>query len=231
MNGSTTDHVSDELLEQVVREVLRRLQSPPPPAPPRTAAVVTLDDVVGRAESGPLLVAPRAVVTPAARDWLRERGIEIVRQQANHAPKSKPPVAVRVVLATSATRFEPADLAANLRRAGHEVEQLARGGLVEVVAELADRVARGGDRGLLATDETHAALCLANRRAGVRAVTAADRTTLDKAVGAVGANLLVIDTSLVRPHLVRTLAIDFCRGGPRECPPALTTALAAQTKS
>jgi hypothetical protein len=84
-------------LEWIVREVVRRLRSDPPLPPgegwgegaPSTSSHLVLKqslittatlerNLAGVTSVG---VPPRAVVTPAARDLLRERGIELVRSE------------------------------------------------------------------------------------------------------------------------------------------------------
>jgi hypothetical protein len=82
-----------ELFEQVVREVLRRLQAAgvkveaaadnPPPAAAKDLVLaerlVTLKTLEGRLSGVRRVMAPsRAVITPSARDELRDRNIELV---------------------------------------------------------------------------------------------------------------------------------------------------------
>ena len=73
------------------------------------------------------------------------------------------------------------------------IEQLARSGLASVIEELGDEVRKGGKLGLLITGAVDLALCLANRRAGVRAVRGAESECVRRAVESIGANLLVLD--------------------------------------
>jgi hypothetical protein len=78
--------VTPEQLEWIVQEVIRRLRllesNPPPTGELRlTECVVTLATLKDRmANVQRIVVTPRAVVTPAVRDELRQRTIELVRQ-------------------------------------------------------------------------------------------------------------------------------------------------------
>ena len=81
---------SDQDVERIVLEVSRRLgllASPQPSASVKgvelvlTDRVVTLRSIEGKlAGVARLVVAARAVVTPAVRDALNDRGIELVRK-------------------------------------------------------------------------------------------------------------------------------------------------------
>jgi hypothetical protein len=81
--------LSEADIERVVQEVLRRLTamtpSPLGPAVAQTtlslaARLVTVAELDGKLQGIQRLeVLPRAVVTPAARDYLRDRGVQLVR--------------------------------------------------------------------------------------------------------------------------------------------------------
>jgi hypothetical protein len=80
--------LSEADIDRVVREVLRRLAAmTPSPLQATTVAttlslstrVVTTAELKGRLQGVQRLEVPtRAVVTPAARDYLRERGVQLV---------------------------------------------------------------------------------------------------------------------------------------------------------
>ena len=84
--------ISDELFERIVQEVIRRLlaggvavaDGDDRQAPRRELAieerVVTLEKLRGRLENiDRLVVAKKAIVTPAVKDELKDRGIELSR--------------------------------------------------------------------------------------------------------------------------------------------------------
>ena len=78
---------TEQDVEQIVLEVIRRLGlvgSPPASATNELAIsdqVVTMRSIEGKlADVNRLVVPGRAVVTPAVRDELRQRNIELVRR-------------------------------------------------------------------------------------------------------------------------------------------------------
>lgn len=226
-------------IDRVVREVLKqlgekqnRISEAEKVAQPAAAAavelalatrLVTLADLNGRLEGIKQLVLPRgAVLTPAVRDRLREKQIAVsyrVGQKTNKSPLAG------LVLGVAETSSDPAPLMAALRREDVAIESLARSGLATVIEELSEEVRKGGKLGLLITGAVDLALCLANRRAGVRAVLGAEPKCVRRAVESIGANLLVLD--LAGKSLFQQLKIvrEFTVPGPRTCPAIWAQAL------
>jgi ribose 5-phosphate isomerase RpiB len=203
-------NVSAAEIERLVREALSRLSAAAPAEPVSSIApgakpaaatiadalevaaqVVTLAEVDGRlGDKRRLIVAPKAVVTPAVRDVLRQRNIVLERRvlgAKTSAAATKGAITVAV-----AARAEAGRLVERLRRDGYAVQQLAQAGLAAAVRELADEVVRGGSRGLLLADEAEAALIALNRRNGVRAVGGDDAAVVGRTAAAVNANTLVV---------------------------------------
>ena len=221
-------------IDQIVREVFMQLNEQPKgsataaktePKPAAATAelalagrLVTLADLDGRLQGIKQLVVPRgAVLTPAVRDRLRDARIAIsyrVVQMKNATQRAG------LVLGVAETKSDPAALIVALGREGPLFEQLARSGLASVIEESGDEVRKGGKLGLLITSAVDLALCLANRRAGVRAVRGAEPDSVRKAVESFGANLLVLDPA--GKSLFQSLRIvrEFASSGPRVCPPA-----------
>jgi hypothetical protein len=97
--------------------------------------------------------------------------------------------------------------------------------LTSVVGNIAGQIAGGGKLGTVLTRQTAAAICLANRQRGVRAIGGKGSREILENVEAVGANLLVLDPmgqSLF--DLQRTL-MQFVAGAPRACPAAFVNDL------
>lgn len=203
-------NVSAAEIERLVREALSRLSAAAPTESPSSivtaakpvaapavdalevvAQVVTLAEIDGRlVDKRRLVVSPKAVVTPAVRDVLRQRNIVLERRALGTKSASSP--AKGTVTVAVATRADAGRLVERLRRDGYAVQQLAQAGLAAAVRELADDVVRGGSRGLLLADEAEAALVALNRRGGVRAVGGDDASTVGRASAAVNANTLVL---------------------------------------
>lgn len=85
--------ISQADIERIVQEVLRRLAEmnlvPPVAVAARTLSlpqrVVTMADLKGKLEGVQRVEVPqRAVVTPAARDYLRDMGVQL--QRVRQAP-------------------------------------------------------------------------------------------------------------------------------------------------
>ncbi|MBA4019250.1 MAG: hypothetical protein C0483_18960 [Pirellula sp.] len=210
-------NVSAAEIERMVRDVLSRMTAAAPaptttstsspasllpsrekPAEGRTRGVleltnrvIALGDIDGRlTEINQLIVDPKAVVTPAVRDILRQRKILLVRQAAG--TKTSSAVKRSIAIAVAAARFDAARLVDGLRRDGYGVQQLAQSGLASSVRELAEEAARGGVRALLIADEAEVAVVAANRRSGVRAIAGDEPQSVARAASAVDANLLVV---------------------------------------
>jgi hypothetical protein len=217
----------EDQVDQIVREVLSRLGGKPeakvigPSSPVNELAiaeiVVTVASLSGKLdEIRRLVVSPRAVVTPAARDLLKENNITLVRSL-----RTATPTTVRVALATAGTKFDVSNLVRLLREHRVEVEQLASTGVAQVTKELAEEVGKSGKLGVLISPETTQAICIANRYRGVRAATAGSRGEVNEIIKAVGANFVVVDPVRRSRFEVQRIVEAFCLAGPRQCPAEL----------
>ncbi|HUT09970.1 MAG TPA: hypothetical protein VMY42_05705 [Thermoguttaceae bacterium] len=181
-----------------------------------TCRVVTLSEVADRLDAiHRLVVPPKAVLTPAVRDELQRRNIAIDFAEA--APE-RTAGSLRLVLIAVGKRVDPAALAAVLRHEGLNLEQHSFDCLIAATDRLAAEVVRPDTLGLLLTGHTAAALCLANRHGGVRAVSGSDARAVSTAATSVGANLLAIDPAIGSLHQLKQMVTEFTRGGVRPCP-------------
>jgi len=222
--------VSADEIERIVRDVMSRLASersaaakpenkakepetPKPIEPPKPTApaaselvletkVVTLAEVQGRLVGiQQLIVAERAIVTPAVRDLLREKKVGLVRRsaaaQAAGAQASGSASGRTIVVAAVDAKAAVGSLVRELRSQGCKIEELAQAGLEAAVRELSDEVAKSGAVGLLVCEEPEAALIALNRRSGIRAVGGDDVAAIERSAKAVGANAFVVRGSKV----------------------------------
>ena len=186
-----------------------------------TQKLIALADVEGRVPKGAAVtIAGKAVITPAARDYLRAQQARIETQAA--AAKSSGASAARrsVSLAAAGSARNgaarsvlvelPDRLASLLAKAGLAVERIAHVSLPGTVAELTENVALGGNLGVLLTDEPAVAVCLANRRRGVRAAAAANLEELEAAWAAIAVNLLVLNPRGTSSWQLMRLAQRYC---------------------
>lgn len=200
-----------ETIRRLVAEVIGRLlaDSPRPlaAAPASVASTVgqqpqgaqaTIPDTVitlatvARLPAGTkrVVIAAKAVVTPSAREFARDAGFELMRGAAS-APPASP---ARPFLVAHAECAGDANLrCAAIARGVPGAQQLPATGLADVVAALAAHASRDGARGVLLCGRPAVAVALANRSAGVRAVTSRDAAGLLAAAAECAANLIVVD--------------------------------------
>jgi hypothetical protein len=177
-----------------------------------------------------LTVRQKAVVTPAVRDLLRQRKIELtyrtnnVEKPANRSEVSPAAIAaLQLIVGVAETSNTQMDLLLKLlARASFAVQRLAPAGLLATIDDLAKQLAGAATVGVLLTSEPAAAVCLSNRLPGVRAMAAGDAGTLG-ALGAsaraIGANLLIVDPAGRGVFAMKQLIDRFCQGATRACPP------------
>ena len=228
----------DEQVERIVHEVLARMtaaaggrsdnpgsQNPPPSASGDNSGDLVLNDNVITAATledrltgvRRVIVSARAVVTPSARDLLRDENITLSR-----ALKSSATSAADLIVGVADVRFDVGELAKALRQHGIEIQQCASEGLAENINGIAKEI-NASRRGIVLTDNPAAALCLANRQRGIRAVQAANRGEVNDAIKLVGANFLVIDAIRRSKFEVQRIVEAFATSPPAQCPPQWKT--------
>jgi hypothetical protein len=186
--------------------------------------VVTCAVLDGRLDGVKAVSVPvGAVVTPAARDVLREEGVQL--SQATETCGRTQPSNCRINIGVAECIVEPVSVRRLQDALGVPLEPLVRVGLVEVVREMSEQVVMGGAKGILFTTEPAAALCLANRRRGVRAIGGRRVDEIGRSVAAVGANLLVVDPTGLTTWSQIEIAREFARRGSRTCPAAFAELL------
>ena len=192
------------------------------PADAAAARVVAPTAVAARLDGLRRLVIRRgAVVTPAVRDLLRQHGITLVTAIDS---QSMGPGEVPLALMAATTTYDPAALVASLARET-TVAEIPAVDLISGIAALADRVGCGGSLGLLITDQTATALCLANRDPAIRAAAVTDTAEVAAVVQEIGANLLLVNPAQRDTAALTAIARAFCQQGPQPCPTALRDAL------
>ena len=234
-------------VEQIVREVIAEIErqqgSASAPASCTTAMpdaspslpkqdareLVVCSRVVSLAEIGDrlshirrLVVPADAIITPSVRDALADRNIAIDFGTSN---TNTPATAARLLLVAARTKYDPAGLVAALGAEGLNVETQTSGCLIQTADELASCVNGGMTLGVLMTHDVAAALCLANRLSGLRAVAAGNRADAIDAARAVGANVLIVDPQGKGSFQLKQMIAEFGRLGPWPCPEPLQSRL------
>ncbi len=232
-------------IDEIVREVLARLRSDVATSPAMSNAagpkpaqadgttktphdtleladrLVTLATLENRLTNiRHLRLRPGTVVTPSARDVLRGRQVSVSFTASAAAAATTLLLGV-AELGAPQHKFNTSTVVAALAGDGINIEQLASTGLTSVVNELADHAARGGRPTLLLTSRTEAAVCLANRTRGVRAIGGRNGAELRRGMIEVAANFIALDPAL-GPAAIRQIVREFCTGWPRKVPACLT---------
>ncbi len=183
-------------IERMVREVIAELTASPQAAAaetPREAAsapervvcpakaegelsldarLITLAEVAGRLEGvRRIVVSPQAIVTPSVRDELRRRNVALARTSPNGRPTAGQ---LRLQFVVACKRFDPAPLVDALAAEGVAAEQHRMDCLIAATDRLAAEAIKPNTLAALASRRAAAALCLANRHPGVRAVLGLD---------------------------------------------------------
>jgi hypothetical protein len=233
-------------LEAIVRAVIERLLStsapisataasvtrPAVPSPPEDDAIGLSDRVITLAslehftnETRRVIVRPNAIVTPSARDELAKRGIEVVRGET--VPTKVKSQTSSIVWTIGETAWDAGGIMNSLAPQMSGAREIVAETFPMRVAELAHEVADHDRLGIVFTEATAVALCIANRQAGVRAVHVHDLHELQSLETTLAPNVLVIDPREQGTFAMRRLVEQLIRQGDRPCPAALDTKLGA----
>ncbi len=222
-------------IDRIVAEVLRRIEAHVRGGATSSGAgselrveerVVAMSVLSGRLDNvRRVAVRADAIVTPAVRDELRDRGIELSRGAGRRSEfGNKSSVGkVRLIIA-AAPPCDAAPLAAAIDGEA-VVTTMQSGNVVESIEKLVPSLAPGACLAVLLTSDAEAALCLANRSRGVRAISAGSGASVARSAAAIGANLLIADPTRRSMHELTNMVRAFIRGGCRTCPEMLRTAL------
>ena len=186
------------LIERVVAEVMGQLmtRSAAPVSEPARRFVlketVITADLLAESASGQAVieVTQKAIVTPSARDWLKQNKVEVIR-------------APRQIAGATTSAVQTVGHLAIIQSGGENVDRVLKSlnwkrelaGTADEAAKLAiSEVCRGGvNRLLIFSREAEVAVCLANRNEKVRAATVTDVAGVKRVKSGLGANVFVID--------------------------------------
>lgn len=180
--------------------------------------VVTLKDLPERLDRvRRLIVPPRAVVTPSVRDLARRYHVAVVHA-THEMGATNNGSGLKVPMILTGTSYDPAPLVKVLTDEGYNVATERLDCLIASTDRMKEEFRGGLALGLLLTRHAAAAMCLANRLAGIRAVRGTKAEEVAAESAAIGANVLVADPEARGFFPMRQLVVQFLRGGPRECP-------------
>lgn len=194
------------IVQSVLKEVgtksdaARPLAGPhvaPPSAPAASKGVSIPNAVITEAllseavnGSAQVRIGPKAVLTPSARDFLRSRGIEIVRE----GPHSESTHTVRWQVLVTKSTPQIAAAVESLKSIGISCDLRLLGVSAEAVAEATGALCRGeAGQIVIFTDQPEWAACQANRNDRVRAAAVGDVTAIARVQLSLKANVLAIN--------------------------------------
>ena len=209
--------------------------------------LVTMETLPDLSEIRRVKVPLRAIVTPAVQDELRRRGItlefadvadgairrnyDISVDKGKTVDKGKNggDVSSAGVLAVVRSRFSATDslLGALRSEVSSHITLYTGKCLLQAMDDLPASLVGRGRAAVMVTDHPAAAICLANRRRGIRAIQAASRgamaatAALDamlRDAAECGANLLVIDPQEFGFWILRQIVVRFLKSGPWPVP-------------
>lgn len=204
----SVDPLDQQQLEQIVVSVISRLMTPaatlssaPTGSTPFIEEqVITQDLLIGRVNgSRTVRVGPRAILTPSARDFLRVRGIECIRDADGGSAAATAARPRWIALVSKATSTVTSALS-SLGDGGSIVEQRLVGSPLEAAQQGIGLLCRGDAAGVAVfTDEPEVVACIANRNTSVRASvvsTVAQAAALQRSLGVNIATINPIGLSL-----------------------------------
>jgi hypothetical protein len=213
-----------ETVELIVQRVLEHLATPgrgapaavpaadAPPAPAlqgfRISTQVVTQAVLAESVNGSTTVriGHKAIITPSALDFVRQRGIEIVREPA--AVMVNTGARWQVIVTTSHPHIAPA--VEGLQQFGIKCVSRLSGLPAEAAAQVTSAICRGdADKVVVFTAEPELVACLVNRNERIRAAAVADAAALVRTQRELRPNVLAIDPSNRGIHELRTLLKAF----------------------
>ncbi|MSR58856.1 MAG: hypothetical protein EXS05_14595 [Planctomycetaceae bacterium] len=218
-------HAEAPLIDEIVRRVLSQLGTgslparealPTIPSPAAASGVVmietpivtqgVIEQSIGAATR--VRVLPRAIVTPSARDFIRQRGIEIIRESA----PDHPPGQVRGIVFVTAAPPQVAAAIESLRADGIYCEKQLLGTAAEAAGEATSALCRGETAVVaIVTGEPELAACLANRNARIRATPLSSLPALAAIRATFNPNLFAINPAGKSQFELRQLLKEILR--------------------
>lgn len=209
----------------------------PPSSPPcsgvNSRVVISFSDLEGRLDGrGEWVVPQNAIITPLARDYLKQCGVALRNGSAEQQPRDTP---LQANQKTAASRWVYAVLACSgpaegavqaIVRQGTALSPIAARDPADAIRACAGGLANGTVCGaLLFCDDAALVACAANKRTGVRASVAESPSQVARAMRSLAANVLVIEPSGKTLHELRNIVRAFCHAKAARRPPQQTVEL------
>ncbi len=176
---------------------------------------ILLEDL--RRESKEIRLPEGALVTPAARDWLKEHSLPVTWEKAAVSTGGR----LAAVMDTSLPELRT--MRSMLDRGGRLAEVIeptgGRGGILAATRQLCGRIARREvAKGVVFAADGPAPVCVANKHDGVRAALGVNIPMVEEACRSLGINVLVLEYPTLTPYQMKQM-IDRLLAGPASPPP------------
>jgi ribose 5-phosphate isomerase RpiB len=190
------------------------------------ARVLTADDLRGHLNGHrEVVLGPRAVVTPLAADELRANGVQVRREAVAEQPTSDG------AWSFAQERAHPliGSVVQSLRREGLSLKELAGAGEASPcrwARDVAECVARGEcEGGVIFCQDAGLVCCVANKVAGLRAVSIVTVAQAARAARSLGVNLAAVEMPGRTFYEVRQILRTLCTPAASACPPGVAGTL------
>ncbi|MBI1313114.1 hypothetical protein GC176_17630 [bacterium] len=191
------------LIERIVAEVMGKLRPVQANARPSVGSttesqfrlsenIITADLLAENSVGKSVVeVSSRAIVTPSARDWLKQNRIELTRSTnaKTSTNQQKSDWLLVVQTAGEAVKAVLDDAGRSGAFGGHRETTVDAASAAKVAAAAVDR----GGKCVVFSAEPEIVACLANRNEKVRAAVVADVTTVDRVKTGLDGNAFVVD--------------------------------------
>ena len=203
-----------------------QVESAPKPAQPTgdwpyQGQVLSVRDIAGRPTgTRRVLVTARTIVTPAARDEIKDRGLELVRVAPSNAAANgsldRASGADQQRRTPCFSQAHPGKFDPQLLGLPLQVVSAEGWADSDWAERVAPRVARDGQAIVIAL-EPYVAVCELNRAAGIRAGYAPTTTALGKLIHQLRPNVVVVDARRFTHAMLRAVLEELESQPPRSC--------------
>ncbi len=214
INALVRQILSDLMPQSTPKADRCTLAEPAEKIPRISNRVVSLAELERLGDVKRLIVPEKAVMTPAVRDEIHKRNIEIVTEKESASGKAEKP---NVWLALHSQRKEPTAILGFLAK-NFELEKAAFDCVLRVMDAATEKLAAAQTLGVVVSNYPATAMCVANRKANIRAVLGTDPALLKTDADQIGANLLVVDPVRSGPYRTQSLLKAFLADGVRKVP-------------
>ncbi len=185
---------------------------------------IMLEDL--RREGAEIRLRADALVTPAARDWLKEHPAPVTWEKPDRSSGGRD---LAVVMDPGLPELR--SMRTMLDRAGGVVEVIepvgGRSGIVAATRRLCGKVARREvARGVVFAQDGASAVCIANKHNGIRAALGVNIPTVEEACRELGINVLVIEYPSQTTYQTKQM-IERLMEAPTSPPPETAAAIEA----